>query len=264
MCTVSWRHDDNGYQLLCNRDEKRTRAIAVAPRIRVRDGVRFIAPTDADSGGSWISANEFGVSVCLLNGDNLSGTSRQRYESYRSRGLLLLELVTVNSVMEVCERISYLDLSIFAPFTVVALEPGLHAMIIEWNGSERAILPYGEPFVPLISSSFDPDGVRFRRRREFERCVADSGKLDANALYAFHESHGHGPDAYSPCMHRVDAETVSFSWLRVSESCVNFFYSPAAPCKRSPGETTVLALRGFENQHNDSSTTPDRFSYSCQ
>ena len=52
MCPVSWVHEEGGYQLLCNRDEKRTRAQAASPRIDVTEGVRFIAPVDADRGGS--------------------------------------------------------------------------------------------------------------------------------------------------------------------------------------------------------------------
>ena len=36
MCTVSWIHDKDGYQLLCNRDEKLTRKPALEPRLAVR------------------------------------------------------------------------------------------------------------------------------------------------------------------------------------------------------------------------------------
>ena len=45
-------------------------------------------PIDSDFGGTWIAANQFGVSVCLLNGD--AGTTGIR--ARRSRGLLLREL----------------------------------------------------------------------------------------------------------------------------------------------------------------------------
>ena len=69
MCTVSWVHQPGGYHLLSNRDEKRTRGTASAPALVERGGVRFIAPIDADFGGTWIAANEFGISLCLLNGD---------------------------------------------------------------------------------------------------------------------------------------------------------------------------------------------------
>src|SRR6185312_11981515 len=67
MCTVSWIHAREGYQLLCNRDERHTRRPAQAPTVRQNGGVRFIAPIDGEEGGSWIGVNEFGLTLCLLN-----------------------------------------------------------------------------------------------------------------------------------------------------------------------------------------------------
>jgi hypothetical protein len=66
MCTVSWVHQKDGYQLLSNRDEKHTRKPALAPSLRQQRQVRFLAPIDGDQGGSWIGVNQFGLSLCLL------------------------------------------------------------------------------------------------------------------------------------------------------------------------------------------------------
>src|SRR5260221_11105891 len=87
MCTVSWLHEDDGYHLLCNRDEKLSRAPALPPRIQERNGVRYVAPIDGNFGGAWIGANEFGVSICLLNGVTRCG-------GVRSRGLLRPEFLS--------------------------------------------------------------------------------------------------------------------------------------------------------------------------
>ena len=54
MCTVSWMLQANGYQLFCNRDEKKTRPIALPPRVHSCAGVQFLAPVDTQSGGSWL------------------------------------------------------------------------------------------------------------------------------------------------------------------------------------------------------------------
>ncbi len=67
MCTVSWLADHDGYCLLFNRDEKRTRGVAQPPQIYLRDQVRFVAPIGADGGGTWLASNEYGVTICLLN-----------------------------------------------------------------------------------------------------------------------------------------------------------------------------------------------------
>lgn len=235
MCTVSWVHEADGYQLFCNRDEKRSRARAFSPRIATREGVTFVAPVDGEAGGTWIGTNEFGVSVCLLN-----GSRKLTAAPILSRGLLLPELLGASSVAEIAERIWDNDLTRFAPFVLAALEPGRPAMVVDWDGREKSIVPYGEPYMPLTSSSADAKGVSEIRREDFRRRVAAAGRLDWSVLLDFHESHGAKRNAYSPCMHRRDAETVSFSWVRVSEERIEFLYKPAAPCRPALAEPRTL------------------------
>ena len=245
MCTVSWLHEGDGYHLLCNRDEKRQRRRAITPRIEPLGGVNIVTPRDGEMGGTWIAANEFGVSVCLLNGASLGhalpGGGFDGRAS-RSRGELLLDLANSRTVREACQRAACGDLSRYAPFTIVALEPGQPAGLVEWNGVEKAMLLNGESFMPLASSSWDADGVRAWRRQEFARLAGRAGgRMGAEALYAFHESHGSHAGAYAPCMHRPDAETVSFSWLTITPETVSFFYAPGAPCQLQNGELTRLS-----------------------
>src|SRR5882724_8716006 len=99
MCTVSWIHQDDGYDLLCNRDELHTRKPALPPRVHERSDVRFIAPIDGDLGGSWIGVNEFGLSLCLLN--RYQDGEQSATESKKSRGLLLAGLMDSASGAEV-------------------------------------------------------------------------------------------------------------------------------------------------------------------
>lgn len=232
MCTASWVHEDGGYQLLFNRDEKRTRLRADPPRVEPRDGVLTIAPVDGDYGGAWISVNERGVALCLLNGSY--GAS-----CLRSRGMLLNDLSSARTTDEALDRLAMADLSRYAAFTLVALETGRRAAIAEWNGAVASILEVCDAQVPLASSSFDAPGARVKRREEFAR-IAGGAAMDASRLFQFHESHMRGADAYSPCMHRADAETVSFSWVKVSPREVSFFYTPAAPCRWIPGQTITV------------------------
>jgi hypothetical protein len=238
MCTVTWFHDQAGsYELLCNRDEKLTRGPALGPWTQERDGVRFVAPMDADARGTWIGVNELGVAVALLNGGPGSGAART------SRGLLVTELLSAASQAEACERVRRGDLERFAPFTLVIFEPARRPVAVAWNGA--ALAAAGEPDVPLVSSSFDPEGVRRAREHEFARIrgAAPEGAGGSAVLTAFHGSHGAGPSAYSPCMHRVDARTVSFTHVRVGASRATMLYSPGAPCQGLAMERTTLKCR---------------------
>jgi hypothetical protein len=223
--------------LLCNRDEKLTRESALEPRLAIRNGTRFLAPVDGDFGGTWIATNEFGVSVCLLNGANLTGSEIHAPAPRRSRGLLPLDLIPEASVAAICDRLGETDLSVFAAFTLAALEPGHPVAVLEWDGSKKTLHFEKTDRFMLTSSSFDSEEVRRNRQEEYSHVHADDG------LFAFHHSHAPERSAYSTCMHRADAETVSFSWIRVSEEVATFYYTPAAPCQKVDSVSKELPRR---------------------
>jgi hypothetical protein len=198
--------------------------------------VRYIAPTDPDGGGWWLSANEFGVSLCLLNG----GSKFEPAGSRRSRGLLIRELAWAPCAAECALWTKQLDLKPFAPFSLVILEPGRSAIVAQWDGSQLVVDPVGDAHMPLTSSSYDAEGVRRSRLNEFASRLGPARTLDPALLYWFHSSHGAKPDAYSTCMHRSDAETVSFSWVVVTTEAIRFLYSPGRPCQSTPSEQKIL------------------------
>jgi transport and Golgi organization protein 2 len=251
MCTVSWIHDKDGYQLFCNRDEKLTRKTALEPRVAVLDGTQFLAPVDGDFGGAWIATNEFGVSACLLNGASLTGSNSHSETAGRSRGFLLLEIIPLPSVAAICNLLKETELSAFAPFTLAALEPTHPVAIVEWDGSKKTLLFEPADRFMLTSSSFDSEKVRRSRYEEYNR-VEYSHVHDREGLFAFHRSHAPARSAHSPCMHRADAKTVSFSWIQVARKETDFFYTPGAPCEKLPGVRLKLARcpsSGSNQQH---------------
>ena len=159
-----------------------------------------------------------------------------------SRGLLVHELIGESSASGVCDALQRCDVSMYAPFTLAVLEPDSPVAVAEWNGESIAITRRAQGLMPLTSSSLDPQGVARRRNAEFAR-MARGQAVDAALLCRFHESHATGPSAYSTCMHRSDAATVSFSWIKVRPFEIDFFYSPAAPCQWQPGRTLTMARR---------------------
>lgn len=238
MCTVSWLHTGGGYELLFNRDERHARQPALAPQIKERRGVRFIAPADGDFGGSWVGVNQFGLSLGLLNcyGDWTPDPARE----YTSRGLLLTDLLDCRSRDEVYSRVRRLALPRFQPFTLLALAPEQPALLARWTGHECLIDGDAESHMPLSSSSFDPPGVVELRQRLFEQMAA--GQVDSDILYAFHRSHEPARGAYSVCMHRDDAATVSFSWVKVVGDSIRFTYHAAAPCSFDLARADALEI----------------------
>jgi hypothetical protein len=242
MCTVSWIHTPRGYHLLSNRDERHTRKPALAPVIHEARGVRFIAPVDGDHGGSWIAVNEFGITFSLVNRYRCGQCSSEAKPKPPSRGLLLTSLADCRSQEDAHSRFERLDPAAYPPFTVAVLAPGKPSLLLHWTGRDSLVERNGEAAMPLISSSFDPRGVEVYRKRLFNTLAAKHGRVDLKLLLEFHASHAPTPSAYSPCMHRDNALTVSFSKVAVADGVIEFVYFPIPPCARREREVTAETL----------------------
>lgn len=239
MCTVSWAATAEGYELFCNRDERRTRRAAHAPAERTSRGVRFIAPTDAEAGGTWLAANEYGLTLCLLNrypeGEAPAG-------EFKSRGLLLPGLMGLRDPFEVMRAVTRGGLSQFQPFTLLALAPGAPPNAACWTGRRLLVCEEGaDSLMPLTSSSFNGAEVVRARRELFRRMTEGPTNCPAETLTRFHHSHEPEPGPLSVCMHRPDASTVSFSRVKVNSGSVEFYYQPGPPCAGDKGVCVSLA-----------------------
>lgn len=247
MCTVSWLHQKDGYVLLCNRDERHTRKPARGPRLGILRGVSFIAPVDGDHGGSWIGANQFGLTLCLLNSYD-PANPRVSDRVYTSRGLLLKDLLDCHSSQQVIDRVGDLKLEPFQAFIMVVLSVDQPALLIDWNGRQTSTDLNGEARMPLTSSSLQDPNVVELRRKLFCDLMVQQGKPDAGLLYQFHRSHLPERGPYSVCMHRHDASTVSLSVVTVTPETVAFSYHSNCPCRSAPARKVLLERVAFHSQ----------------
>ncbi len=236
MCTVTWRRDGERLELFFNRDESRARSIADPPEVDSLAGVRRIAPRDRDGGGSWISANELGLIVCLLNGPPPNEPSSP---AFRSRGLLVLDLSDAESPCAVAARLRSSSLAAYRPFTLAALASGPQALAAEWDGYALRVSLHDDLRPPLISSSFATEVVRRRRHEVFAGFFGGHTPATRESFLDYHQSHlpARGPE--SVCMHRTDAATVSLSEVEVGPRRVRFRYLPNAPCAGRADESTI-------------------------
>lgn len=268
MCTVTWLQHDHGYEVFCNRDELHTRKPALPPRLHERNGVCALAPVDAEAGGSWIGVNEFGVALCLVNHyphniPPLRGvrgvSSRVREDAhkssntplkgeidgakkYRSRGLLLTELLDCASLEIIAARLEREKLEQYPPFMLLAF--GLHApfRLLRWDEKKLRHKRLLATDLPVTSSSFETESVIASRRRVFNQNLSEEQTITPEVLARFHRSHEPERSAYSVCMHRADAASVSLTHVRVNRAHAELRYSPHAPCLESKPESFHLQL----------------------
>ena len=237
MCTVSWHFDSTGYELLFNRDELRTRGPGLPPELRTQDGVRYLAPTDSDRGGTWIGVNEYGVTHCLVNyyrayADSPDAALR-RYS--RSRGDLVREVQAFGTVSGSETYIDRLDLEVFAPFWLLAFEPGSAPRGFRWDGARYEKTGNIEP--PVTTSSYRPDDVVRWRRARFPSLDGDrhARSVALARLWRYHRRRNPLRGAFGVCMSRSDARTVSFTRVSVTTTAgppaVRLGYLPDPPCR---------------------------------
>jgi hypothetical protein len=218
---MSWVFDTDGYDLFFNRDELVTRKVAYPPEIRSGNGVSYIVPIDADASGTWMGVNQFGMTVALMN----SYGQIVQDGPFVSRGLLVLSLLDCSGQKGVLERLEQISLTDYRPLTIAVFEPGQSVAICRWDGQVSQVQKDVAP--PLMSSSFRESAVADHRVALFEALE----EVNPTSLRAYHSGHIPEAGAYSVCMHRDDARTMSLSWVQVSRDQASFFYSPGAPCQ---------------------------------
>ena len=222
MCTMTWMFGDNNYELFFNRDEMRTRMVAFPPKIHVHEGTSFIAPIDADAGGTWMGVNDFGITVCLLNGYGEIDPGRT---DYTSRGALVMSLLDSGNSDVVDQRLHAADLTAYRPFSLLVFEAGVPIVARLWDGLSLRL----EKTVPcpLVSLSFRFSDGSASRKELFDHLTV----YNAETLADFHCSHLPDKGPLSVCMHRDDAQTVSLSRVVVTEADVHYYYAAGPPCK---------------------------------
>ena len=148
MCTLTWSiQNDGSYCVLFNRDELLSRLPGSAPAYAESEsGVGYLSPIDGDAGGTWIAANELGLTFCLLN--NYLIGERPEIE-YRSRGEVIRRLVACREVTEVKKALRAIELKRYKGFDLVVFSP--NPIEFRWNGET---LEETCPLMPLTSSPF--------------------------------------------------------------------------------------------------------------
>lgn len=227
MCTLTWCKTPERYDLFFNRDEKRSRRPGLPPSVFRKGNLSFLAPVDGDSGGSWMGVNEFGVSVAILNAYPAGFVDEEK--PYASRGLLLPEVIDARSSGDIEGRLRSLKLNSFRPFSLAVFGLNSSPSLFTWNGVELEVKPLSAERGILSSSSYLPEKVTGSRSEAFIQ-LSDRQWVDASVLRNFHCGHDSRRGAFSVCLHRQDAKTVSFSWLSLSYQEGTFRYYPGSPC----------------------------------
>lgn len=218
MCTATIipLQGADGFRLVMNRDELRTRSPALRPAaIELESGIRAVWPTDADAGGTWIAANDRGLALGLLNGNPEPAPSLPPRETLISRGLIIPSLVSCEEAREVIRGVQMLDVHRYAPFRLIAADRSVIADAV-WDGLRLRVSQCAMRPVCFVSSGLG-DRVVAPRLGLFRRWLARHGAT-VPAQDAYHEHQWPDRPEISVKMSRRDARTISVTSVEVSHA----------------------------------------------
>ncbi len=234
MCTATWWQQPGFCRFYFNRDERKSRQNALPPQIQNINGTSFIAPQDADGGGTWISVNQHTVFLALLN--YYAAELDYQPDNPVSRGRLVTLLSGSENLDSVEIQLQKLDLTPYRPFFLLAgslhQKPGLW----QWNGRQ---LRHLKAILPVTTSSFNSEEVVLCRKKEFQRRLASEGGLGPDLLERFHRWQNKEDTAFGVWMERPDARTMSQSVITLEKNRIRFSY---IPLEQGPGSERIESV----------------------
>lgn len=191
-------------------------------------------PVDPQGGGSWLAVNASGLTFALLN----YYQGKLPKGRLQSRGHIVRELAGCTNIVGVETWLRAQNLQKFAPFSLLVFSPELFSQnffspavpLYLWDGKKLKFDREGVPG-PYFSSAVGFASVCETRTAIYNELVNAKSKISIDDFVFFHKSHLPEKSRYSICMHREDAQTVSFSRVEVSTMDIQFYYSDGAPCE---------------------------------
>jgi hypothetical protein len=222
MCTLSCIPSEAGYLVGMNRDERFSRTRSLPPEIFDN----AIYPHEP-SGGTWLAVNTNGLTLAVLN-RNEDGPLPAKQ---RSRGELIPAMIASECLADVQRHLVAFDIRGMYPFRLVAISQH-DREICEWQwGTKLNRLNFEWQPRHWYSSGISDLEANRGRSAVVQEAWKDPDAGSIPWLRRLHRSHVPQPGAYSICVHRSDAASVSYSEIEVTSSGVDFRYASGSPCE---------------------------------
>lgn len=236
MCTLTFIPRAHGFVLGMNRDDRYSRPPAIPPAAYPSGNQQALYPVEPGS-GTWIAVNQAGLGFAILN------WSLSRGVKVHSRGEIIPRLAACAGLEAVGDELSRMNLAGTLPFRLIvfsAREEGIREYL--WNRSEQEVIRQTWKLNHWFSSGRGDDIAERSRRPVCEAADADPGSGGIEWLRSLHRSHEPERGAFSICVHRDDAGTLSYTEVQCDAERVSMGYSPGYPCE-STGITVTNLLR---------------------
>jgi uncharacterized protein with NRDE domain len=240
VCTVTILPLKPGLtRLVCNRDEKHSRALALPPRDYSSQGADYLAPLDPQSEGTWIAVNQAGVLFVLLNRSAI--VSGERKTIRRSRGALIPSLQDATSIVTAVDTMRRLKTNDYAPFRLIVTDGHRIAELL--NATNRLIVLQYQLLKPVMfTSSGLGDHLVDSPRRGLFRSMLSAKAVSEIQQNAFHRHRWADHPELSVLMNRPDAATVSITEVVLTPQLATMTYQTCIQSQLFPVSLHTLEL----------------------
>jgi hypothetical protein len=227
--------------LAMNRDEQVSRPPALSPRSHQTGLHKSLYPSEP-SGGTWVGINDAGLGLALINW--YSKPQRDRALCV-SRGIVIPHLLAADDLADIGAFFSDLPLTQINPFRLIAVSlAGRAVREWRWDGTVLQCRRQGWQRRHWFSSGFDEALVNRKRAALVRAAAAAAPAQTPGWLRKLHHSHQPERGAFSVCMHRGEAQTVSTTEILASRRQAEMRYTAGSPCTKKPGAPRLLPLAG--------------------
>lgn len=165
---------------------------AIEPKNYFINNKNILFPKDKKAGGTWYAADELSTVIVLLNGAVQKHIVKESYR--KSRGLILLELISSTSPIALWNTIDLYDIE---PFTIVLFE-NQKLYQLRWNHIEKECkeLDTTKSYI-WSSSTLYAEEIRQKREEWFYTFLDTKPTVNEEELFHFHryteeENNEHG------------------------------------------------------------------------
>jgi len=233
VCTVSFLPVEQGFALAMNRDEKKSRVRGEKPR-KQRTGRHLSLHPSEPGGGTWIGVNHRGLALALINWH----AKPLNEQACVSRGVVVPHLLAAENLERAAKLFVSLPLERLNPFRLIAVSLSERRLQEgQWDGNCLNLSQ--RPWVRShwFSSGLDEAGAARARAK-----IADRVPGTMSQLRRLHCSHRPERGAFSVCMHRDDAETVSYTEVLADREGARMRHAAGALCKERLGAPSFLSF----------------------
>ncbi|RZJ34007.1 MAG: hypothetical protein EOO51_11670 [Flavobacterium sp.] len=211
MCTVTFVASAKTTIITSNRDEQVSRP-SLEPAVYNVNGKNLLFPKDPRAGGTWFATDEKANVLVLLNGADHFHNHLPPYR--RSRGLIVLDLLSSGSAIENWDEI---DLTDVEPFTIVLFQDR-KLYQLRWNSTQKSRLDLDETKDYIWSSTtLYPQEVRDQREKWFKSFLESKPNPSSAEMLDFHR-YTEGDDSQNGLV--INREGIQLRTLSITQAVV--------------------------------------------